>query len=261
MLSIGIDSGSTMTKGILFDGKQIVDQILIPTTARPRESMEKVYQKLHNDEVGVIVTTGYGRNLFDKADKKVTEITCHARGAAYLIQNEVQGNMPDGVIDIGGQDCKAIKLKNGKDVSEFLMNDKCAAGTGRFMEVMMRLLGESMNSLDEITRDKEMIPISSMCTVFAESEVISLLAQEKETGSIALGIVHSICKRTANFAQNLNLNSNIFFTGGLARYAVFRETLEEYLKLPILTNELAQYAGAIGAAVIGYEQRTGERCQ
>jgi hypothetical protein len=115
----------------------------------------------------------------------------------------------------------------------------------------------SGGALDEITRNKEMIPISSMCTVFAESEVISLLAQEKEPGSIALGIVHSICKRTANFAQNLNLNSSVFFTGGLARYSVFRETLEEYLALPIITNEMAQYAGAIGAAVIGYEQKGG----
>lgn len=258
MLSIGIDSGSTATKGILFDGKQIIDQILIPTTARPRESMEKVYHKLHTNQVGIVVTTGYGRNLFHKSDKKVTEITCHAKGASYLMNNEMQGDRLDGVIDIGGQDCKAIKLKNGQDVSEFLMNDKCAAGTGRFMEVIMGLLGESMNSLDEITRKKEMIPISSMCTVFAESEVISLLAQENEPGSIALGIVHSICKRTANFAQNLNLNSSIFFTGGLARYSVFRETLEEYLALPIITDEMAQYAGAIGAAVIGYEQRTGE---
>lgn len=258
MLTIGIDSGSTATKGVLFDGERILDHVLIPTTARPRESMEKIYHRLFHPEAGMVVTTGYGRNLFDKADKRITEITCHGRGAAFLIQREIKGVVPDGVIDIGGQDSKAIRLRNGKEVSDFLMNDKCAAGTGRFLEVMMRLLGESMENLDALTKEKEMVPISSMCTVFAESEVISLLAQEKDTGSIALGIVHSICKRTANFAGSLGLKDGVFLTGGLAGYEIFRKTLEEYLGLPVFTDDMAQYAGAIGAAVLGYEQKTGE---
>ena len=127
MLTLGIDSGSTTTKGALFDGTQVVRTAILPTSANPRESILALYHQLHSPEVTFTVSTGYGRDLLEEADQKVTEITCHARGAAYL------NPATRVVVDIGGQDSKVILLDNGLNVVDFLMNDKCAAGTGRFI--------------------------------------------------------------------------------------------------------------------------------
>lgn len=249
MLTLGIDSGSTTTKGVLFDGRKIVDTLLVPTTAKPKESLAKVYHKLHQDEVEYTVSTGYGRSLLEQADKKITEITCHARGAAWLNPSIRV------VIDIGGQDCKAILLNERLQVADFLMNDKCAAGTGRFIEMMMRTLDVPLKDVDSFVEGKGIANISSMCTVFAESEIVSLLAEGVPPGDIANGMVHSICRRTAYFAQKMKLEGEVFFTGGLARFQVFQKTLEEYLGRRVYTHSLAQYAGAIGAAVLAGERK------
>lgn len=183
----------------------------------------------------------------EQADKKITEITCHARGAAWLDPSIRV------VIDIGGQDCKAILLNEQRQVADFLMNDKCAAGTGRFIEMMMRTLDAPLDSIDTFVQGKKPASISSMCTVFAESEIVSLLAEGEDAGNIALGMIHAICKRTSFFAQKMNLEGKVFFTGGLSKYEIFRKTLEEYLQLEVHTHQMAQYAGAIGAAVIASE--------
>jgi predicted CoA-substrate-specific enzyme activase len=246
--TLGIDSGSTTTKGVLFDGKTIVKTMIIKTTAKPKESIYKIYNELYSKDVKYTIATGYGRNLLEEADKIVTEITCHAQGAVFL-NPSIRG-----VIDIGGQDSKAILLDNSLNVVDFLMNDKCAAGTGRFVEVMMRILEEEITNIDEFVKNRNPVSISSMCTVFAESEIISLLAKDVDRGDIALGIIHSICRRTSNFAQKLNLQGDIFFSGGLASSEAFRITLENYLSKKVLTNPLSQYAGAIGAATIGYRK-------
>ena len=243
MLTLGIDSGSTTTKGALFDGEKVVRTAILPTSANPKESIGRLYQMLYNQDVAYTVSTGYGRELLDQADKQITEITCHARGAAFLNPNV------RAVVDIGGQDCKAILLDNGLNVVDFIMNDKCAAGTGRFIEVMMRILEEDINNIDQFVQGHQPINITSMCTVFAESEIVSLLAKGADKGDIALGIINSICRRTSFFAQKLNLTGEIFFSGGLARFEIFRSTLESYLKIPV-----SQYAGAIGAAVIGFNK-------
>lgn len=144
MLTLGIDSGSTTTKGALFDGTQVVRTAILPTSANPRESILALYHQLHSPEVAYTVSTGYGRDLLEEADQKVTEITCHARGAAYL------NPATRVVVDIGGQDSKVILLDNGLNVVDFLMNDKCAAGTGRFIEVMMRILEEDLASIERV---------------------------------------------------------------------------------------------------------------
>ncbi|MBN7572994.1 MAG: acyl-CoA dehydratase activase [Clostridium beijerinckii] len=246
--TLGIDSGSTTTKGVLFDGKTIVKTMIIKTSAKPKDSIRKVYDELYSKNVKYTITTGYGRGLLEEADKTITEITCHAQGAVFL------NPTIRGVIDIGGQDSKVILLDNSLNVVDFLMNDKCAAGTGRFVDVMMRILEEDMKNIDDFVRDRNPVSISSMCTVFAESEIISLLAKDIHRGDIALGIIHSISKRTANFAQKLNLQGDIFFSGGLALSETFRTTLESYLNKKVITNELCQYAGAIGAAAIGYKK-------
>jgi len=248
MYSLGIDSGSTMIKGVLFDGKDIIAYKKIPTSANPKESIQNLYKELYSDKVAYVVATGYGRLLLPEADRYVTEITCHGTGAAYLSQ-EIGA-----VIDIGGQDCKAILLDENQHVIDFLMNDKCAAGTGRFIEMMMRILEEPMSYLDNFVKGKNPISISSMCAVFAEGEIVSLLAKGADKGDIALGIIHSICRRTAFFAERLKLADPVFFSGGLAGFQVFRDTLEFYLKRAVKTNTMAQYAGAIGAALIGYKK-------
>lgn len=246
--TLGIDSGSTTTKGALYDGEKVIKTMLIKTTAKPKESIYKIYNELYSKDVRFTITTGYGRNLLKEANKTITEITCHAQGAAFL-NSSIRG-----IIDIGGQDSKTILLDNGLNVVDFAMNDKCAAGTGRFFEVMMRILEEDINNIDKFVKNKNAVNISSMCTVFAESEVISLLAKDIDKGDIALGIINSICKRTANFAQKLNLQGDIFFSGGLAASEIFRSTLETYLNKKVITDPFSQYAGAIGAAVIGYRK-------
>ncbi len=244
MRNIGIDSGSTTTKGVVMEDGRITDYLLLPTSAKPAESIQKIRRSLHAETADRIVATGYGRKLLTEADKKVTEITCHAKGAAWLSPG-IQA-----VIDIGGQDCKAILLDERGQVADFLMNDKCAAGTGRFIEMMMRTLEVPLEEVDTFAAGREPASISSMCTVFAESEIVSLLAKGVEPGDIALGMIHAICRRTAYFARKMKLRGEVFFSGGLARFEIFRVTLEHYLEMPVRTHELAQYAGAIGAALM-----------
>ncbi len=247
MLVIGIDSGSTTTKGVLFENNSIIKTLIEPTGHNPKATMESVHLALAKEEEVYTVTTGYGRNLLENADKSITEITCHAKGAQYLCKGI------DAVIDIGGQDSKAIMLNSDGQVVDFLMNDKCAAGTGRFIEVMMRILNKDINQIDNFIKDKTAIKISSMCTVFAESEVVSLLANNNAPENIAKGVIDSICTRTANFARKMPINSRskVFFSGGLAKSNEVRLLLAETLNCEVVTHEYAQYVGAIGAAVIG----------
>lgn len=246
--ALGIDCGSTTVKGVLFDGERVVKQEIVFTRARPKERMAEIYSRLYTPSVCCTVTTGYGRALLPQADKTVTEITCHARGASFLHPHI------GCVIDIGGQDCKAISLDSLGFVSDFAMNDKCAAGTGRFVEMMCRILDCPPDEIERLVSGASPVEITSMCTVFAESEIISLLADGCERGDIALGVIRSICRRTAYFAQKLHPEGQVFFSGGLAGHEVFRRELEGFLQLPVCVHELSQYAGAIGAALIGWEK-------
>ncbi|MCF0105409.1 MAG: hypothetical protein HUJ53_01460 [Holdemanella sp.] len=251
MYSLGIDSGSTLTKACLYDGNEIVELLCVPTGNKPQETMEYVYNQLKREDC-YVVTTGYGRNLLDTSDKKITEISCHAKGALYLHPSTRF------VIDIGGQDCKVIKIDEYGNVCDFLMNDKCAAGTGRFIEMMIRVL-KIEESLDDYVRDAHAIKMSSMCAVFAESEMISLLAKKYESKDIALGAIEAICDRTAKFSMKLNLFDDIYFSGGLSGYKVFANKLSEYTNRTVYTHELGSYTGAIGAAIIGYQKMKKER--
>ena len=251
MYSLGIDSGSTLTKACLFDGKEIVETLCVPTGNKPQETIQSVYNALKTDDC-YVVTTGYGRNLLDESDKKITEISCHAKGALYLHPSTRC------VIDIGGQDCKVIKIDEYGNVCDFLMNDKCAAGTGRFIDMMIRVL-KIEESLDDYVKDAHAIKMSSMCAVFAESEMISLLAKNHEAKDIALGAVQAICDRTAKFAMKVNMDDDIYFSGGLSQYEVFKNTLSQYTNRDIHIHELGSFTGAIGAAVIGYQKAKRER--
>lgn len=250
MFSLGIDSGSTMTKGVLFDGHTVVSHYMLPTSMRPGEVLKNIYGNLHTHDTGYIVSTGYGRDLLGVANAKITEITCHGTGAKFLAPS------CNTVIDIGGQDCKVITLGNDGQVSDFLMNDKCAAGTGRFMEMIMTRVGSDISELEDFVQGCQPASINSMCAVFAESEIIGLMAQGKSPGDIVLGCVHSICRRTAIFAQRLAPeHPTVFFSGGLARSETIRSILGEYMNTPdIITHPYSQYTGAIGAAILGHQK-------
>lgn len=246
MYSIGIDSGSATTKGVVFDGANVVEKLIVPTGANPRRTIEELYIKLYR-KGSFTVTTGYGRKLLKAADKNITEITCHGKGAAYL-RDDISV-----IVDIGGQDSKVILLDRDLNIVDFLMNDKCAAGTGRFVEVIMRILQQDLYDLDHYVSDAKGIKISSMCTVFAESEVVSLLAEDVAGPEIAQGVIDSIAQRTSNLAKRLPLSGTVFFSGGLAKLACVRRALENNIDLKVVTHDDAQFAGAIGAAVIGFK--------
>ena len=252
MYSIGIDSGSVATKGVLFDGEKIVRKIVIPTGWSPKNTSLEVYRCLCSDiakdKIKKVIGTGYGRVSMDFVDKKVTEITCHAKGIHFLNDNIRT------ILDIGGQDSKVINLDNDGNVSNFIMNDKCAAGTGRFLQVTSNLLGSDVESIDNLAKDATPQDISSMCTVFAESEIISLLAKNISKESIAAGILQSIANRSNSMLSKINILDDIAFTGGVAKSRVLVEMMEQNLGKKIFIADDTQIIGALGAAIIGYKK-------
>lgn len=252
MAIIGIDSGSTTTKGVIYDGRQITHTLIMPTSYNPRQTMETLSHELHRISGAEIpypvFTTGYGRDLLAQKVQSITEITCHGAGAYHLNPQTTT------VLDIGGQDSKVIKLDANGNVIDFLMNDKCAAGTGRFIEVIMRTLHKDLIEIDDFAFTHDPIKISSMCAVFAESEVISLLAKGVEPADIALGILDSICERSSHFVKRLSQETPVFFSGGLAQSNKIKSRLELHLGVPVFTHDKSQYVGAIGAAVLGYKK-------
>ncbi|WP_338843410.1 putative 2-hydroxyacyl-CoA dehydratase activator YjiL [Citrobacter europaeus] len=251
--SIGIDSGSTATKGILLERNVIKRRFLCPTPFRPAEAIAQAWETLQAglDDKPFLTLTGYGRQLVDYADKQVTEISCHGLGARLLAPGTRT------VIDIGGQDSKVIQLNDDGNLSDFLMNDKCAAGTGRFLEVISRTLGASVDQLDAITAGVEPHAITSMCTVFAESEVISLRSAGVAPEAILAGVINAMARRSANFIGRLSAQAPLLFTGGVSHSRAFARMLEGHVGIPVHTHPDAQFAGAIGAALIG--QRQGKR--
>ena len=252
MYSVGIDSGSVATKGVLFDGSNIIKKIIIPTGWSPKCVSLEVYDKLTKDieksDIKKVIGTGYGRVSMDFVDKKVTEITCHAKGIHFL-NNNIKT-----ILDIGGQDSKVINLDNDGNVSNFIMNDKCAAGTGRFLQVTSNLLGTDVDSIDDLAKGAKPEIISSMCTVFAESEIISLLAKNVSKESIASGILQSIANRSKSMLSRIDILDEIAFTGGVAKCSVLVNMIEESLNKKIYIAEDTQIIGALGAAIIGYKK-------
>lgn len=252
VLSVGIDIGSTATKAVIFNG-EILGNAQVPTGWDPREAGLQAFKKaLENagrseDRVGPIVGTGYGRISLPIFTDRVTEITCHARGAHHLAPGTRT------VIDIGGQDCKVISLTEDGSVADFIMNDKCAAGTGRFLQVMAGILGVSLDEMSELAVGAEAVPLSSMCTVFAESEVIGLLARGTSKGDIAAGIIDTIAQRIQGLAGRVPLMETVTFTGGMARNGYIRERIASRLEMPLLVPSEPQFVGALGAALIGHE--------
>lgn len=252
MISIGIDVGSVAAKIAAFDGEKIIATAILPTGWSPREVGEQLLKdileknQIPRDKVKSIVGTGYGRVSLPFIDKKITEITCHGKGA-FFINPEIRT-----VIDIGGQDSKVIKLDDTGMVVDFLMNDKCAAGTGRFLQVMANALQVDISELSELAEKAEPVNISSMCTVFAESEVVSLIAEGTSKEKIAAGLLQSVCNKTYSLVSKMDVEDKVFFSGGVSRSKVLKEMLEEKLGVDIISTEESQFLGAIGAAILGF---------
>lgn len=251
---IGIDIGSTSTKtAVLDENSNPVFLFVQPTGWSSVETAESVRKRLleegYDTAICPVVATGYGRVAVPFADKTVTEITCHAKGAIHIHGSE---NLT--IVDIGGQDTKVIRAMNGK-VADFAMNDKCSAGTGRFLEVMANTMGVGIDKMCEMAAEGSGVSISSMCTVFAESEVISLIGRGEKRENIAFAVVDSIIKKVGSQVAHVDLSDAVCLTGGLCDVEYIREALSKALKREILTDPKGRYAGAIGAALAALKVR------
>lgn len=247
MYYTGIDIGSTASKVAVFKDSDYFHSMLLPTGWNSKQTAEEILKRLKELEIdetnSKIVATGYGRISVPYAHKTVTEITCHGKGAYYLFKNDCT------VIDIGGQDTKVITLTSG-NVTNFTMNDKCAAGTGRFLELMANTLGLSIMEMCELSESGREITISSMCTVFAESEVISLIGSGAKREDIAAGILDSITSKVKSLCQKHSAASNYFLTGGLCDNTYIINRLSQKLGKQVVSHGDARFAGAIGACLI-----------
>lgn len=247
MYQIGIDIGSTAAKVAVMKNIEILETFVLPTGWSSIDTAKDIKKKL--SDIGLeetnskIVATGYGRVSVPFADKTITEITCHAVGAKYFIGENTT------VVDIGGQDTKVISLEGGV-VKDFTMNDKCSAGTGKFIEVMSNSLGVDIDTLTDLAKKGSGIEITSMCTVFAESEVISLIGRGERRENIAFGIVDSVIKKVNSLCSRHGESEIYFLTGGLSTNPYILDELSKAIGKKVITHELGRYAGAIGAAIL-----------
>lgn len=252
--TMGIDIGSSACKAVILkDGDEIVGTFKVAVgtgTTGPNRAFEGVLESagLSADEIDYVLATGYGRNTFERADAQMSELSCHAKGANHLF--------PDvrTVIDIGGQDVKVIQIDHGAMVN-FQMNDKCAAGTGRFLDVMARILEVDVSDLASLAaKSTKKIAISSTCTVFAESEVISQLANGEKKEDVVNGIHYAITARVVGLSRRVGIRDRVVMTGGVAQNAGVVKALQDQLEHEVSTSPLSQYVGALGAALYAYSK-------
>lgn len=249
MYYCGIDIGSTASKFVVLseDKKEIVYKKTIPSGWNSKDTGLKIIEILKNEgyerDKLHITATGYGRISVDFADKVITEISAHGKGAHFL------GSKSSTVIDIGGQDTKII-VQNDQRVIDFLMNDKCSAGTGKFLEVMANRLGLSLKEVFDNAKKGKEIEISSTCTVFAESEIISLMGKGTPREDICAGIINSIISKVAKLAAKKPSSDDYFLTGGFSNNEYIMKKLEEKLNAKVRSHIDGLFAGAIGASLI-----------
>ena len=251
MIYAGIDIGSITAKAALIKNNRLLGTHVIMTGYDPINAGIKVFDallkqsRISKNQISAIISTGYGRASVSFADKALTEIICHGTGAHFM-NPEIRG-----IIDVGGQDSKAIFLDQEGRVENFAMNDKCAAGTGRFLEVMAKALEVDLELLGDfsLAADKPS-KISSICTVFAESEVISMIAKQERRENIIAGIHESAAARVAILANKIKIKKPVMMTGGVAKNKGMVNSLENRLGFKLIVGDLAQENGAIGAAVL-----------
>ena len=251
MIYAGIDIGSITAKAALIKNNRLLGTHVIMTGYDPINAGIKVFDallkqsRISKTQISALIPTGYGRASVSFADKALTEIICHGTGAHFMTP-EIRG-----IIDVGGQDSKAIFLDQNGQVENFAMNDKCAAGTGRFLEVMAKALEVDLELLGDfsLAADKPS-KISSICTVFAESEVISMIAKQERRENIIAGIHESAAARVAILANKIKIKKPVMMTGGVAKNKGMVNSLENRLGFKLIVGDLAQENGAIGAAVL-----------
>lgn len=255
MITAGVDIGSVAAKAVIVDRKsnRILGHAVIPTGWNPKQAFEDCLNKAA-DGTGVdvaairgaraVTVTGYGRVTLRSDAAVLSEITCHAAGARFFFPDAC------GVIDVGGQDCKAIRFGSDGNVEDFVMNDKCAAGTGRFIQMTAALLGMDLDAFSEAAARGKPAGISSMCAVFAESEIIGLLARETPPEDIAAGVLLSVAERTAGMVRRLDMRGPCVFSGGLASSRAMADCLARSLDREVLLPSFPQVTGALGAALL-----------
>jgi predicted CoA-substrate-specific enzyme activase len=250
----GIDLGSTMTKVVIInEAESICASVVSHTGAEHRRLANKVMEEalkqagLSFDEISYVIATGYGRINVPFADRQITELTCHARGVVSFFPAVRLA------IDIGGQDAKGLKISGGKLV-DFVMSDKCAAGTGRFLEVIAASLGLKVEDLGDISsRSTNKVPISSTCTVFAQQEVVARISEGIPVEDIIAGLHDAIAGRVARMVMKLKIEPDVVFTGGVAKNTGVVKALAENLGCPVFVPDEPLLSGAIGAALLGQE--------
>jgi len=250
----GVDIGSTMTKVVLMDKSgNLLSAIKGPTGPEHRQLANEVMRQaleqasLQIDDISYIVATGYGRLNVPFADRQITELSCHARGVSSLFLNVRTA------IDIGGQDAKCMKIDNGRLIS-FVMNDKCAAGTGRFLEVTAATLGIRLEDMGDISLNAtKKIQISNLCTIFAQQEVVALLSRGEKLENILAGLHDALASRIAALARRLGIEPDLVLTGGVAKNTGMVRAMKESLGCEILVPEEPLLTGALGAAILAKE--------
>ncbi|MBF0507037.1 MAG: activase [Nitrospirae bacterium] len=241
--SLGIDIGSRFIKAVLLEGEELIDIQQVETSFDPLDRCKRLLEETAADRV---VATGYGRHLLEVHTdiKTITEIKAFAKGARAMFP------LCRTIIDVGGQDIKVISLDEGGKVRKFEMNDKCAAGTGKFVEIMARVLGYSIGDFGLVPlKTGPELQISSMCTVFAESEVISLIARGAEREDIALALHRSVTNRVLSMARRVPIEEDVVFAGGCARNGLLRKLLEAGIGKNVSVAERPEITGALGAAL------------
>ncbi len=259
ILTIGVDIGSTASKCVVLrNDQEIIATSVIAVgagTSGPARAITAALEGCGRKmaDMACACSTGYGRNSLADADFEVSELSCHAKGA-YALFPEVHT-----LIDIGGQDVKAMKIGPEGRLLNFVMNDKCAAGTGRFLDVMARVLEVQVADLGSLgAKATKEVSISSTCTVFAESEVISHLANHQAINDIIAGIHRSVASRAIGLARRVGIEDQVVMTGGVAQNAGVVGCIESGIGTKIVTSSLAQFVGAFGAAMFAYERATGQ---
>lgn len=256
---LGIDIGSSSSKAVILSPRReiVTAQVvnLGTGTRGASQVLELAYAAagVQPEAIRRTVATGYGRMTFSGADKQITEISCHAKGARFLLPGLRT------IIDVGGQDTKAIRLSPTGLVDNFVMNDKCAAGTGRFLEVMSRVLGCTLEELSPLAAaGQDPVSISNLCTVFAESEVISHLAAGVPLEDVAAGAIRSVALRVGGMAQRVGVEPELGMSGGGALNAALVEAIGEAVGCPVRPLPQPQTIGALGAALFAWEMDGGE---
>jgi predicted CoA-substrate-specific enzyme activase len=256
----GVDVGSTQTKAVVMNSDlEILGRALIDTGVRLTDAAEEAFgialkeAGRERSEVASVIGTGYGRYRVEFGDDQVTEISCHARGAVFLFPKTTS------VLDVGGQDTKAIRVGDQGQVLDFCMNDKCSAGTGRFLGAASQALEIPLGELGPLALTaKNPVKMTTTCTVFAESEILGWLALGRKTEDVLMGVHGAIASRSISLLRRTGIEPEITFTGGVSRNTAMVQMLEEMTETPINVSEESHYCGAIGAALYALDRALAE---